>query len=179
MSSNSSVIASGDLQKSITFHDFYELTQRQLADFSFSKSRQREGFTFPWQNRLRSREPNTQEVKRSCITRRKSSISISEKVCSFSELSSDNNHRNCLSSEVMESTIQEEEDNTNKFTNQPYKRPLNSTFSSWLQLFLAKRRKNRYTSSANYHIMHSSFSEPSCGPLRSSVSLCMFYFIVV
>jgi len=63
------------------------------------------------------------------------------------------------------------------------KRPFNATFSSWLQLFMARRRHrhNRYEN-GHQGLMHQScyggLAGPNGGPLRSSVSLCKFSVIL-
>lgn len=178
--SSQSVIGNGEMQKSITFHDFCELTQRQLAEFSFAKSQcQRKEFTITERNSPQGLGSIIQEnvvEKHKYVARTNSNNSIFETDGSSSTDYYHTRWRHSPSSASQNETIIEE--NEAKMASSFRKRPTN-TFSAWLQLFLAKRRQrhNRYFASGNsQQILHqsccNSFSGPNGGPLRSSVSLC-------
>ncbi|KAL7080524.1 hypothetical protein ACQ4LE_000816 [Meloidogyne hapla] len=170
--SSQQVMGKSELQKSITFHDFCELTQRQLAEFTFNRSHsQREDFT-PLRENPHSSIIQHQVEEVDYITRTDSNSSIAEND------SFDNNGRILA---LQDCTIFEE-DNIRRKTNGFRKRPFNSTFSAWLQLFLAKRRQrhNRYFASGTHsQQIHqnfcTTFSGPNGGPLRSSVSLSVVH----
>lgn len=180
ISSSQPFTDSGELQKSITFHDFCELTQRQLAEFTLNRSQcQRENLDLIWQNSPTSLVIQEDEVEQGRHVIRRTSIN--RLIGENDDPNTVDNNRATLA--LQDCTIMEEENKKKKLSTLR-RRPLNSTFSSWLQLFLAKRRQrhNRYFASINHSQQGSlqqnygnSFSGQNCGPLRSSVSLSVVH----
>lgn len=164
-SQNGRLSAGSELPKSITFHDFCELTQRQLADLSLEKKTARNEEAI-WRVR-----PNPSP---DCIHEEAEDEDEPNPGTSPSSAPMAHAHWHSLSTDDRDPAMKQ----TKK-----RKRPFNATFSSWLQLFMARRR-HRHNRFENGHqgLMHQSCYEglagPNGGPLRSSVSLCKFLVII-
>lgn len=173
-----------ELPKSITFHDFCELTQRQLAEINLEKVT--DGAEQPpiWRAREEDciREEDEEEGEEEFVDEDMNQAGPSPVPQTM--LACHPPRWQSLDEDSREETKKRHK----KLSSGQRKRStLNATFSSWLQLFLAKRRHrhNRYFSSSNgrhHGLMHQScydgLAGPNGGPLRSSVSLCSFQSII-
>ncbi|KAL3073883.1 hypothetical protein niasHT_035001 [Heterodera trifolii] len=169
-----------ELSKSITFHDFCELTQREMGQLKLS-SRGRIEEEEEEEEEMDEEEQQGEEERVAIHTNRVPTAKMPKSapitaIPRWHSLSMDDQDDKGTATE--------------RAPTKRRKRPLNATFSDWLQLFLSKRRPRHKcyfnfaaatgaNRSRTMHQMHQScyagVAGPNGGPLRPSVSLSVVH----